>query len=142
MFGVANPAVAIAPLAEAAVAPALAGKRVLVVGGTNGIGNALALRAAAAGASVTVAGRTFRDAGKPGLSFQPLDASSMKDCVRLGSAIEPVPDVRGRRWMPVAPLFKRGAAWVPCCRACRRRRQPPRRRSTTPAPLSPGPRSW
>ena len=139
MFGVANPAVAIAPLAEPALAPALAGKRVLVVGGTNGIGNALALRAAAAGASVTVAGRTFRDAGKPGLSFQPLDASSMKDCVRLGSAIEPVPDVRAPA-MPIAPSAKKGGAMgIFRCVCSRRRQRPP---PTTPAPLSPGPRSW
>jgi NAD(P)-dependent dehydrogenase (short-subunit alcohol dehydrogenase family) len=100
MFGKASAALKIVPLSEAAQRAALAGKNVLVVGGTGGLGRALAQRAASLGAAVTVAGRTFRDAGVRGIAFLPLDAASMKDCVKLGAEIDPVPDVgvaRARR---------------------------------------------
>jgi hypothetical protein len=46
----------------AELAPRLAGRRLLVVGGTRGVGRGLALAAARAGASVTVAGRTAASA--------------------------------------------------------------------------------
>lgn len=71
---------------------ALKGKDVLVVGGTGGLGRALAKAAAAAGANVVVAGRTYRDAGVPGIYFMSTDASSMKAAAALGASVEPVPD--------------------------------------------------
>ena len=71
---------------------ALKGKNVLVVGGTGGLGRALAKAAATAGANVVVAGRTYRDAGVPGISFVSTDASSMKAAAALDASVEPVPD--------------------------------------------------
>jgi NAD(P)-dependent dehydrogenase (short-subunit alcohol dehydrogenase family) len=62
----------------------LKGKRLLVVGGTDGLGRAIAKLAASRGAQVTVVGRTFRDEGTPGLSFVKGDLASMKEAERLG----------------------------------------------------------
>ena len=45
------------------------GKNVCIIGGTGGLGQALALKMAADGANVTVVGRTFRDAGTKNLLF-------------------------------------------------------------------------
>ena len=72
---------------------ALKGKNVLVVGGTGGVGRALAKAAAAAGGDVVVAGRSYRDAGVPNISFVSTDASSMKSSSKLGASIEPIPDI-------------------------------------------------
>jgi NAD(P)-dependent dehydrogenase (short-subunit alcohol dehydrogenase family) len=65
----------------------LAGKRVAVVGGTGGLGRALATFLAARGAEVTVVGRTFRDQGTPRLSFEPADLESMAEARRVGRAL-------------------------------------------------------
>jgi len=65
----------------------LAGKRVLIVGGTDGLGRALARATAGQGAEVTVVGRTFRDEGTPRLSFVRADLSSMRDALRLGETL-------------------------------------------------------
>ena len=62
----------------------LTGKRVVIVGGTDGLGRAIATLAAARGAEVTVVGRTFRDEGVKGLTFVKADLSSMKEAARLG----------------------------------------------------------
>ena len=59
--------------------------RVAVVGGTGGIGRAIALSLAARGASVTVVGQTFRDGGARGLTFMKADLSSMAEAGRLNS---------------------------------------------------------
>ena len=61
-----------------ALAPrAREGLNIAIIGGTNGIGRALALAALAKGAKVKVGGRTSRDAATPGLSFVAADLSSM-----------------------------------------------------------------
>ena len=65
----------------------LTGKRVLVVGGTAGIGQALARLAAGSGALTTVIGRTFRDEGAANITFVKADLSLMKDAARVASAL-------------------------------------------------------
>jgi NAD(P)-dependent dehydrogenase (short-subunit alcohol dehydrogenase family) len=66
----------------------LSGRTLLVVGGTDGLGRALARQAAARGAKVIVVGRTFRDTGVPGLSFHRADLSSLKAALSLGRTFE------------------------------------------------------
>jgi NAD(P)-dependent dehydrogenase (short-subunit alcohol dehydrogenase family) len=68
--------------------PDLSGKRVAVVGGTDGLGRAIARLAAQRGAEVTVVGRTFRDEGTPGLRFLRADLSSMKEATRVGDELD------------------------------------------------------
>lgn len=58
MYGTARPEVTVTPLAADKLD--LSGKRVHVIGGTSGIGRALALSCAAKGAAVTVVGRSFK----------------------------------------------------------------------------------
>lgn len=65
----------------------LEGKRVVVVGGTGGLGRAIAGKAAARGAKVTVVGQTFRDEGTPNLAFVRADLSSMREATRLGGSL-------------------------------------------------------
>jgi NAD(P)-dependent dehydrogenase (short-subunit alcohol dehydrogenase family) len=60
------------------------GLKVAVVGGTGGLGQAIARKLAGAGASVTVVGQTFRDGGVPGIAFVKADLSLMKEAVRVG----------------------------------------------------------
>lgn len=62
----------------------LAGRRVAVIGGTDGLGRALARTMASRGAKVIVVGRTFRDEGVAGLEFVRADLSSMKEATRVG----------------------------------------------------------
>jgi len=62
---------------------ALVGEKVAVIGGTSGIGRALALAVASRGADVTVVGRTFRDQGVPQLRFLGADLSRMKEAKRI-----------------------------------------------------------
>ncbi|WP_326719192.1 SDR family NAD(P)-dependent oxidoreductase [Streptomyces sp. NBC_00243] len=62
----------------------LSSKKLAVIGGTNGLGRAIAQQALARGAAVTVVGRTFRDAPAAGLTFVPSDLSSMSEATRLG----------------------------------------------------------
>lgn len=66
----------------------LSGKRVAVVGGTDGLGRAIARLAAEAGAEVTVVGRTFRDDGVPRLRFVKADLSSMREATRVGAELD------------------------------------------------------
>lgn len=65
----------------------LSTRQLAVVGGTNGLGRAIAQQALACGAEVTVVGRTFRDAPHSRLSFVPADLSSMKEAARVGAEL-------------------------------------------------------
>src|SRR5882757_4089742 len=62
----------------------LSSKRLAVIGGTNGLGRAIAQQALTRGAEVTVVGRTFRDDPAARLTFAAADLSSMSEAVRLG----------------------------------------------------------
>ena len=62
----------------------LSSKKLAVIGGTNGLGRAIAQQALARGADVTVVGRTFRDAPADRLTFMPADLSSMSEAARVG----------------------------------------------------------
>ena len=82
MKGVPDPRVTVRPIPVERLD--LSSKRLAVVGGTNGLGRAIAAQALARGAEVTVVGRTFRDDPAARLSFVAADLSSMKDAVRVG----------------------------------------------------------
>jgi hypothetical protein len=62
----------------------LSSKRLAVVGGTNGLGRAIAQQALARGADVTVVGRTLRDDPAARLTFVAADLSWMSEAVRVG----------------------------------------------------------
>ena len=62
----------------------LSSKRLAVIGGTNGLGRAIARQALTRGAEVTVVGRTFRDDPAARLTFVAADLSSMSEAVRVG----------------------------------------------------------
>lgn len=64
----------------------------LAIGGTNGLGRAVAKAAASHGATVTVAGRTFRDENIPNMKFIKCDLSSMKDAKRIGELVSEKPN--------------------------------------------------
>lgn len=65
----------------------LAGKSLLVVGGTSGLGQAIAVKAAKQGAAVTVVGRSFKDDPNE-IKFIKADLSLMKEAKRIGETIE------------------------------------------------------
>ena len=65
----------------------LSGKRVAVIGGTGGLGQALTRVMASRGAKVTVVGQTFRDQGTPGISFVKADLSLMREASRIGDEL-------------------------------------------------------
>jgi NAD(P)-dependent dehydrogenase (short-subunit alcohol dehydrogenase family) len=62
----------------------LSSKRLLVIGGTNGLGRAIARLAMARGADVTVVGRTLREFPEGQPKFVRADLSLMADALRLG----------------------------------------------------------
>jgi NAD(P)-dependent dehydrogenase (short-subunit alcohol dehydrogenase family) len=62
----------------------LSSKKLAIIGGTNGLGRAIAQQALARGADVTVVGRTFRDEPAARLTFVAADLSSMSEAARLG----------------------------------------------------------
>jgi NAD(P)-dependent dehydrogenase (short-subunit alcohol dehydrogenase family) len=62
----------------------LSGKRLAVIGGTGGLGRAVAEHALERGAEVTVVGRTFRGVPSSRLTFEKADLSSMREAMRLG----------------------------------------------------------
>jgi hypothetical protein len=70
----------------------LSSKRLLVIGGTNGLGRAIAGLAMARGADVTVVGRTLRQFPEGQPKFVRADLSLMADALRLGEdlAVEDV----------------------------------------------------
>jgi NAD(P)-dependent dehydrogenase (short-subunit alcohol dehydrogenase family) len=65
----------------------LVGKKVAVIGGTGGIGRALAREFAAHGAAVTVVGQTFRDADVSNIEFIRADLSSMQEANRVATLL-------------------------------------------------------
>lgn len=65
----------------------LLGKNMIVIGGTNGLGRAIAILAAEKGAAVTVVGRKFQDESVKNLSFVQGDLSSMKIAKEIGETI-------------------------------------------------------
>ncbi len=67
----------------------LQGKRVAVVGGTGGIGQAMAQAMLAKGADVTIIGRTFRDKKHPRLKFLHADLSNLAAARKLAKELEP-----------------------------------------------------
>jgi NAD(P)-dependent dehydrogenase (short-subunit alcohol dehydrogenase family) len=69
----------------------LSGRHLVVVGGTNGLGRAIAVQAVARGAHVSVVGRTLRDDSSGHLDFYPADLSSMREAIRIGKEL-PVED--------------------------------------------------
>jgi NAD(P)-dependent dehydrogenase (short-subunit alcohol dehydrogenase family) len=65
----------------------LHGKNVAVIGGTGGLGRAIARLLASRGASVIVVGQTFRDAGVPNIEFRAADLSLMREAKRVAQAL-------------------------------------------------------
>lgn len=63
------------------------GARAAIVGGTGGIGRALARKLASKGAAVIVVGRQFRDAPTAGVEFMAADLSSMREARRVGRSL-------------------------------------------------------
>lgn len=63
------------------------GRRVAVVGGTGGIGRALARELAAHGANVVVVGQTFRDADVANIEFIRADLSLMSEARRVAALL-------------------------------------------------------
>jgi NAD(P)-dependent dehydrogenase (short-subunit alcohol dehydrogenase family) len=80
--GVPDPSLTIRPIPVERLD--LSSKKLAVIGGTNGLGRAVARQALARGADVTVVGRTFRDEPAARLTFVAADLSSMSEAVRLG----------------------------------------------------------
>ncbi len=66
---------------------ALVGQKIAIIGGTNGIGRALALALALRGAEIVISGRTFRDQDVPHLRFMQADLTCMKDALQLAKSI-------------------------------------------------------
>jgi NAD(P)-dependent dehydrogenase (short-subunit alcohol dehydrogenase family) len=65
----------------------LLGVRAAVVGGTGGIGRAVARSLASCGANVLVVGQTFRDANAKGIEFMKADLSLMREARRVGKVL-------------------------------------------------------
>jgi NAD(P)-dependent dehydrogenase (short-subunit alcohol dehydrogenase family) len=80
--GVLDPSVTIRPTPIERLDLSL--KRLAIIGGTGGLGRAIAQQALARGAEVTVVGRTFRDDTADRLTFVAADLSSMSEAARLG----------------------------------------------------------
>jgi len=72
---------------RSATSPQFRGLNVAVIGGTGGIGRALARHMAAQGAKVTVVGQTFRDAGTPGIEFIKADLSLLREARRAAAVL-------------------------------------------------------
>jgi NAD(P)-dependent dehydrogenase (short-subunit alcohol dehydrogenase family) len=88
MNGIPDPSLVVRPPATLD----LSGKRIAVVGGTDGLGRAIARLGAEVGAEVLVVGRTFRDEGVPRVRFMRADLSSMREATRVGTELDPAVD--------------------------------------------------
>lgn len=111
MYGIANKAITHA----AVKAVDLAGKKVVVVGGTAGLGQAIANAAAAKGAATTVVGRSFKDAGVSGVSFEKADLSRMSEAVRIGRELRPA---HGSCPHHPTSVESMNAFWIPATLRC------------------------
>ncbi|MGF7213678.1 NAD(P)-dependent dehydrogenase (short-subunit alcohol dehydrogenase family) [Skermanella aerolata] len=60
----------------------MSGLNAAIIGGTGGLGRAIALLMATRGARITVVGRTFRDAGLPGIDFVEADLTLMAEALK------------------------------------------------------------
>ncbi|WP_145044148.1 SDR family NAD(P)-dependent oxidoreductase [Mycobacteroides abscessus] len=85
MLGVPNRGVDVHPFPISALD--LSGQHLAVIGGTNGLGQAIARQALQVGARVTVVGRTFRGTATRGLRFIQADLSSMNESIRLADEL-------------------------------------------------------
>jgi NAD(P)-dependent dehydrogenase (short-subunit alcohol dehydrogenase family) len=65
----------------------LRGKKAIIVGGTGGLGRAVARRLAEQGAKVIVVGQTFRDAGNPNIEFVRADLSVMSQAQQVAKEL-------------------------------------------------------
>lgn len=66
----------------------LTATKVIIIGGTGGIGRALSQFMASRGADVTIIGQTFRDANIAGIQFIKADLSLMSEAKRVGELLE------------------------------------------------------
>jgi NAD(P)-dependent dehydrogenase (short-subunit alcohol dehydrogenase family) len=66
---------------------AIAGKTVIIVGGTGGLGRALSRCLAAHGANVVVVGQTFRDSNLRNIEFVQADLSLLQDARRIADLL-------------------------------------------------------
>jgi NAD(P)-dependent dehydrogenase (short-subunit alcohol dehydrogenase family) len=64
------------------------GLKILVFGGTGGLGRAISRTLAASGANVTVVGQTFRDEGTENISFVKADLSSIEDSIKVAQSLD------------------------------------------------------
>ncbi|OWY28189.1 SDR family NAD(P)-dependent oxidoreductase [Herbaspirillum robiniae] len=80
-----NSSISLSHVASATLS--LKGKKVAIVGGTGGIGQALSRYMASRGADVMVVGQTFRDADTPGITFLRADLASMKEAARVAKLL-------------------------------------------------------
>ena len=78
------------PLSPTSPRPPTALTAPQVIGGTDGLGKAIALAAASRGAQVTVTGRTNRLEGTD-VAFVRGDLTLMRDAVALGASTEALP---------------------------------------------------
>lgn len=83
MYGLPNTAFSLVP----GLLTTLTGKRALIVGGTGGIGRALAQALADNSTLTTVVGRTFRDEGRANLAFVKCDLSLMAEAQRVAASL-------------------------------------------------------
>lgn len=74
------------PLASTARA-SFEGKTAIVVGGTGGLGRAISQAVAQRGGDVVVVGRTFRDSGRPNISFVEADLGLMSEAARVADLL-------------------------------------------------------
>ena len=83
MFGKVNKAITLNKLSVNTLN--LANKKVVVVGGTDGLGRAIARLCESKGAEISVIGRTFREVDGTKIKFVKADLSLVSEAERVGS---------------------------------------------------------